>query len=158
VVQRTSDNVDIALIWLIENLVMNGSINNLEDAVVREFECVRDLRVPGSIDRYDKAKNRQRQLFRQFFKSHRTRLLSQDKAQLDLIDKQTVDARRTIIRIARKHSIALQQMALGLSPEQPDKARGAGLGKEAACDDCQTRYPHLIRPLRAFGALSGDAW
>jgi hypothetical protein len=42
--------------------------------------------------------------------------LNQDKARLDLIDKQTVDARRANIRIARKQYIALQQTALGLYP------------------------------------------
>ena len=69
-----------------------------------------------------------------------------------------IEQRQTNIRIAEKQYNALQQSALGLYPEPPDKARGTGLGKEAACIDCQTSYPHLTRPFWTFGALSGGGW
>lgn len=65
---------------------------------------------------------------RQFFKSHWARLLNQDKARLDLTDKKIIDARRANMRMAEKQYITLQQIALGIIPEPPDKARGAGLG------------------------------
>lgn len=65
---------------------------------------------------------------RQFFKSHWARLLNQDKSRLDRLDKDIIDARRANIRTAEKHYIALQQIALGITPEPPDKSRGAGMG------------------------------
>lgn len=65
---------------------------------------------------------------RQFFKSHWTRLLNQDKGRLDRLDKDIIDVRRANMRTAEKQYIAMQQIALGITPQPPDKARGAGLG------------------------------
>ena len=191
-------------------MVMAGWINDLEDALVSEFECVSDLRVPGSIDIHKTARISQAELFRsvgkngeitdillaekfiqnfelvyyanskamkgsieaslaelaacermltkvqqpsvykdvnddhslprnrigrlprdearQFFRSHWARLLNQDKSRLDRLDKDIIDARRANIRTAEKQYIALQQIALGITPEPPDKSLGTGLG------------------------------
>jgi len=188
---------------------MAGWIDELEDALVSEFECVGDLSVPGSIDRHDNTRKKQQGLFqtvgkegtlsaillaerfilnfelefygnsqamrssikdaladmtiterlirtvqdpaayqavnqsharpknrvgglprdeaRQFFRAHWTRLLNLDKGRLDRLDKDILDARRTNIRTAEKDYIVLQQIALGITPQPPDKARGAGL-------------------------------
>lgn len=65
---------------------------------------------------------------RQFFKSHWTRLLNQDKGRLDRLDKDIIDARRANMRTAEKRYIAMQQIALGITPQPPDKVHGAGLG------------------------------
>ena len=67
---------------------------------------------------------------RQFFKSHRTRLLNLDKGRLDRLDKQIIDARRANMRTAEKSYIALQQAALGIAPDPPAPSRGRSAGRQ----------------------------
>ena len=67
---------------------------------------------------------------RQFFKSHRTRLLNLDKGRLDKLDKQIIDARRANMRTAEKSYIALQQAALGIAPDPPAPSRGHSAGRQ----------------------------
>ena len=115
---------------------MKGSIKDaLNDLVITEMliKTVQDTVAYKAIDdAHTRQKNRigdlPRDEARQFFKSHWTRLLNQDKARLDLIDKKIIDARRANIRTAEKQYIALQQIALGITPEPPDKPRRAGMG------------------------------
>ena len=67
---------------------------------------------------------------RQFFRSHRTRLLNLDKGRLDKLDKQIIDTRRANMRTAETSYITLQQAALGLAPDPPPPSRGRGAGRQ----------------------------
>ncbi|SOD98556.1 hypothetical protein [Caenispirillum bisanense] len=66
---------------------------------------------------------------RQFFKSHATRLLNQDRSRLDPEEKQLLDQRKANIRAAEKVYTALQREALGLPPpeRQRNRAQAAGM-------------------------------
>jgi len=96
-------------------------------------ETIHDPSAYQGIDRsHSREKNRLNGLpldeARQFFKSHRTRLLNLDKGRLDRLDKQIIDARRANMRAAEKSYIALQQAALGIAsdPSAPSRGRSAG--------------------------------
>jgi hypothetical protein len=66
---------------------------------------------------------------RQFFKSHATRLLNQDRSRLDPEEKQLLDQRKANIRAAEKVYTALQREALGLPPPEHRRntAQAAGM-------------------------------
>lgn len=66
---------------------------------------------------------------RQFFKSHATRLLNQDRSRLDPEEKQLLDQRKANIRAAEKVYTALQREALGLPPpeRQRNRVQAAGM-------------------------------
>ncbi len=65
---------------------------------------------------------------RQFFKSHATRLLNQDRSRLDPEEKQLIDQRKANIRAAEKVYTALQRQALGLPPPERHRSKGQDLG------------------------------
>ena len=124
------------LAYYANSKAMKGSLEDaLFDLAITE-KLVQTIQNPASYKAVDESHARPRNRVgglprdeaRQFFKSHWTRLLNQDKARLDLIDKQIIDARRANIRTAEKQYEAMQQIALGITPQPPDKARGAGLG------------------------------
>lgn len=66
---------------------------------------------------------------RQFFKSHATRLLNQDRSRLDPEEKQLLDQRKANIRAAEKVYTILQREALGLPPpeRQRNRVQAAGM-------------------------------
>ena len=45
-------------------MVMAGWIDEVEDALLREFECVSDLGAPGALERHKTSREAQRDLFR----------------------------------------------------------------------------------------------
>jgi hypothetical protein len=98
-------------------------------------ETIHDPETYQMIDRgFSRDKNRlnglPRDEARQFFRSHRTRLLNLDKGRLDRLDKQIIDARRANMRTAETTYIRMQQAALGITPDpsRPSRGRGAGRG------------------------------
>ena len=117
---------------------MSGSLTDaLTDLGIAQklTSTIHDPSAYSAIDRsHAREKNRlnglPRDEARQFFKSHRTRLLNLDKGRLDKLDKQIIDARRANMRTAEKSYIALQQAALGIAPDPPAPSRGHSAGRQ----------------------------
>lgn len=64
---------------------------------------------------------------RQFFKSHSTRLLNQDRSRLEPEEKLLLDQRRANLRAAEKLYATLQREALGLPAPQSKKSKSMGM-------------------------------
>ena len=123
-----------------ENLANSPAMRRSLDMAVAEIKILQKMvervREPETYQKIDldheRPKDRTGPLpndsGRQIFRSHLARLLNQDKAPLDLIDKKIIDARRANMRVAEKAYIALQHTALGIAPAPPNKRRGQGMG------------------------------
>ena len=101
---------------------LDNSIAVLEVAT-RLLDAVRDPGAYRAIDAgYRMPGNRTggvpRDEARQFFRSHATRLLNQDKSRLEESEKRVLDQRRLNMRHAEKLYTALQERALGLETDR----------------------------------------
>lgn len=128
---------------LSNELVMYGNspamISSLQTAINDLDQANKHVSFVKDKDRYamvnetfQRPKNRRSGLpydeARQFFNSHNTRLLNQDRSRMSDLEKKTLNARRSNMRTAEKAYIALQQKALGIEPKK-DKGRDRGLSR-----------------------------
>ena len=110
------------------NSSLSVAINDLTHAE-KHLKIVNDPKRYAEVDElFQRPKNRRSGVpydeARQFFSSHSTRLLNQDRSRLSDTEKKSINARRTNLRKAEKVYISLQQNVLKIEPKEKALDRG----------------------------------